>query len=281
MKTYITLAIISILITFSACTDVIDVDVQSAPARLTIEASLDWEKGTSGNEQTIKLSTSTPYFGSNGNSSVTGASVTVTNKANGETYVFEDQNNGEYTTTSFVPVLNGTYTLEVIYNNETYTATERLVPVVDITDLTQSRNKGFNDEDLEVNVIFTDPEEEENFYLFKFKERGDLLPYLEDADDEFVNGNEISWYFEKEEDESTDKKEAFVPGDIIDIEFYGISEQYYNFIRILIEQSGGTGLFSSTPVPLKGNCINESNPDNYAYGYFRLTEMVKKSYTFQ
>ena len=223
MKTYIKLAIISILISFTACTDVIDVEVQTAEARLTIEASLDWEKGTMGNEQTIKLSTSRPYFGSHTNSGVTGASVIVTNNADGATYVFEDQNNGDYTTTSFVPVLNGTYTLEVIYNNETYTATERLMPVVDIQDLTQSRKKGFNDEDLEVNIIFTDPEEE----------------------------------------------------------FYGISEQYSNFIRILIEQSGGTGLFSSTPVPLKGNCINVSNPDNYAYGYFRLTEMVKKSYTFQ
>ena len=281
MKTYIKLAIISIFINFTACTDVIDVDVQTAEARLTIEASLDWEKGTSGNEQTIKLSTSTPYFGSYTNSSVTGASVIVTNNADGARYVFEDQNNGDYTTTSFVPVLNGTYTLEVIYNNETYTATERLMPVVDIQDLTQSRNKGFNAEDLEVNVIFTDPEGEENFYLFKFKERGDLLPHLEDADDEFINGNEISWYFEKEEDESTDKIEAFVPGDIVDIEFYGISEQYSNFIGILIEQSGGAGPFSATPVPLKGNCINISDPKNYAYGYFRLTEMVKKSYTFQ
>ncbi len=281
MKTIIKLAIISILIASGACTDVIDVDVQTAPPRLTIEASLDWEKGTSGNGQTIKLSTSTPYFGNTTGSGVTGASVKVTNNGNGATYEFDDQGNGEYTTTSFVPVLNETYTLEVVYNNETYTATERLIPVVDISDISQSRKKGFNDEDLEVNVIFTDPGEEENFYLFKFRKRGDLLPYLEDADDEFVNGNEISWYFEKEEDESTDKIEAFVPGDIVDISFYGISEQYSNFIGILIEQSGGTGLFSSTPVPLKGNCINVGNPENYAYGYFRLTEMVKRSYTFQ
>lgn len=281
MKTCIKITIISILIISSACTDVIEVDVQTAPARLTIEASLDWEKGTSGNEQTIKLSTSTPYFENNAGSGVTGASVKVTNNENGATYIFADQNNGEYTTTTFVPVLNDTYTLEVVHNNETYTATERLIPVVDISDLTQSRKKGFNDEDLEVNVIFTDPEEEENFYLFKFRKRGDLLPYLEEADDEFVNGNQISWFFEKEEDESTDKIEAFVPGDIVDIWFYGISERYSNFIGILIEQSGGTGLFSTTPVPLKGNCINVDNPENYAYGYFRLTEMVKKSYTFQ
>ena len=107
------------------------------------------------------------------------------------------------------------------------------------------------------------------------------MPYLEDGDDEFVNGNEISWYFEKEEDDSTDKIEAFVPGDIVDIELYGISEEYSNYIGILIEQSEGGGLFSSTPVALKGNCINLTDPENFAYGYFRLTEVVKKSYTFE
>tara|TARA_R110000868_G_scaffold108065_1_gene295333 strand:+ start:48517 stop:49362 length:846 start_codon:yes stop_codon:yes gene_type:complete len=281
MKTYLKLTILAFIITVLSCTDVIDVEVQTAPARLTIEASLDWEKGTAGNEQIIKLSTSTAYFDSNTDTSVVGASVKVTNNNSGAIFVFDDQNNGEYSTSSFVPVINQTYTLEVIYKDETYTATETLMSVVDITELTQSRKKGFNDESLEVNVIFTDPEEEENFYLFKFKEQGDLLPYLEDGDDEFVNGNEISWYFEKEEDDSTDKIEAFVPGDIVDIELYGISEEYSNYIGILIEQSEGAGLFSSTPVALKGNCINLTDPENFAYGYFRLTEVVKKSYTFE
>lgn len=269
-----------ILMSFVSCTDVIDVEVQNAPARLTIEASLDWEKGTTGNEQFILLSTSTPYFDEIRNTGVTGASVKVTNDANGEEYVFVDQYDGTYTTSSFVPVINQSYTLEVIYNGETYRATETLTPVVDITAINQSREKGFNDEHLEVNVIFTDPEEEKNYYLFKFREQGDVFPYLEDADDEFVNGNEISWYFEKEEDDS-DNTKAFTPGDVVDIEFFGISERYYNYIRMLIEQSGDSGPFSSIPGPLKGNCININNRDNYPYGYFRLTQVVRQSYTFE
>ena len=32
---------------------------------------------------------------------------------------------------------------------------------------------------------------------------------------------------------------------------------------------------------VKGNCVNEENPDDYAFGYFRLTEVVKTSYTFE
>ncbi len=43
---------------------------------------------------------------------------------------------------------------------------------------------------------------------------------------------------------------------------------------------GGVDFFDTTPVAVKGNCLNETNSDNYAFGYFRLTEVVKASYTF-
>ncbi len=279
MNTYFKLIIL--LFVFTSCEDVIDVNVQESPARLVIEASLDWEKGTSGNNQTIKLSKSTPYFDTTTNVSVTNASVKVTNNDTAEEFVFMHQSNGVYSTSQFVPIINNTYTLEVVYEGEVYTANETLTSVTDITNITQSVEDGFDDEALEFNVIFTDPEDEENYYLFKVQRRGDLLPELEDGDDEFVNGNEITWWFEKEEDKDTDKIEAYKPGDIVDISFFGISEAYFNYMRILIEQSEGTSLFSSTPVPLKGNCINTTTPENFAYGYFRVTQVVKTSYTFQ
>ena len=88
-------------------------------------------------------------------------------------------------------------------------------------------------------------------------------------------------FYEKEEDEDINQEE-FEVGDVVDINFYGISETYHNYIQLLIEQYESTGdPFSSVPVVLKGNCTNPSNPDNFALGYFRLTQVVKASYTFQ
>ena len=281
MKVYLKLVLFLLTLSFASCEDVIDVDLQAGPSRLVIEASLDWEKGTTGSNQTIKLSKSTPYFDTTTNTSVTNASVRVINDNNDAEFIFTHQDNGAYTTTGFVPVINQSYTLEVIHEGETYTANETLTSVTDITEINQSRESGFDEDELEVNIIFTDPESEENYYLFKIQRHGDLLPILGDWDDEFVNGNEITWWFEKEEDEDTDKIEAFMPGDIVDISFFGISEAFSNYIQILIEQSEGAGPFSTTPVPLRGNCINPTNPDNYAFGYFRLTQVVKTSYTFQ
>ncbi|UJH67262.1 DUF4249 family protein [Allomuricauda sp. SCSIO 65647] len=266
-----------LLVTLASCTDVVDVEVQDGPERLVVEASLDWEKGTTGNVQTIRLRKSTPFFDTNSITDVMGASVVVTNDTSGAQFVFADQNNGEYRTNSFQPVLGQSYSLRIEYNGEVFTAQETMMPVTEITDVFQAREEGFDSEILEVHVVFTDPETEGDHYLFKFQRQGDLLPDLEVAEDEFVNGNEIDWWYEIEDEDDVD---PFEPGDVVDIEMYGISRAYYDYIKILADQLGGVGIFETTPVAVRGNCINETNSDNYAFGYFRLTEVDKTSYTF-
>lgn len=281
MKAYIKSLVVILTVVFSSCSDVIDVDVPVAAPRLVIEASIDWEKGTAGNEQMIKLSTSTPYFNSEIDNTVTGASVKITNNTDNSEFVFIDMNDGTYTISDFIPVVNQNYTLEVIYNGETYMAEETLIPVVDVEDIYQTVDGGFNIEALEVNVDFIDPAGVENYYFFKFKEQGDLLPELLDVPDEFTDGNRMTVFYEKEEDDDIGQKE-FEVGDVAKIEFYGVSKQYFNYIGLLIEQYDSVGdPFSSAPVALRGNCVNPEKPSNYAFGYFRLSQVVKISHTFQ
>ena len=54
-----------------------------------------------------------------------------------------------------------------------------------------------------------------------------------------------------------------------------------NTFNLLINQSESGGPFDTTPVALRGNCTNQNDPNNFAYGYFRLTEVAKASYTFE
>ena len=277
MKIFVRLLIIIVTIGVVSCTDVVDVEVQNGPERLVVEASLDWEKGTTGSDQTIRLRTSTPFFETNTTTAVTGASVVVTNDTTGDRFEFVDQNNGEYRTLDFIPVLRQSYTLRVEYNGAVYTAQETMTPVTDITNVFQDREDGFDTELLEVHLLFTDPPEEGNNYLFRFQRQGDLLPALEITDDEFVNGNEIDWWFEIEDE---DDILPFAAGDQVAIEMLGISRAYYDYVGILIDQLGGVGLFEAVPVTARGNCINETDPDNFAFGYFRLSEVVRTSYTF-
>ena len=96
---------------------------------------------------------------------------------------------------------------------------------------------------------------------------------LTSLSDEFTDGNENFIEFDNEE---------LVAGATVGVNIYGISEAYYNFITILIEQSGETdGPFQTTPVQLKGNCINPNNPDEEVLGYFRLGEVVRTTYTIE
>jgi len=272
------LALISVSLIVCSCEDVVDIEVPTSEPRLVIEASIDWEKGTSGNNQTVKLSLSTPYFDTSP-SPVSGATVELTNNSTGSIYFFEDQNDGRYTISNFIPILNNEYKLEVVYEGETYIAEEKLISVPEFKRIEQSYEGGFDNEVLEVTYYFDDPAGIENFYLSSFQDLRDLFPVLEDMSDEFTDGNEMFNFYEKYDDEDNG---PFQPGDEVEISLYGISKPYHNFISLLIEQNNSGGdPFSSLPAEIRGNCINLTKPDNYAFGYFRVSEMVNTTYTFQ
>jgi len=279
VKTGVYYFILMAILSLSSCTDVIELDVPSEAPRLVIEASINWEKETVGNNQRIKLSKSTPYFDTNGTEPVLGASVKITNDTNGAVFIFTDNSDGTYTTDSFVPVLNNSYTLEVINEGETYIAQENLIAVPSILSVYQSTDYFFQDL-LEVNFEFLDPIDEVNYYFIKFQEAADLLPTLSTLKDEFINGSLITISNERREDENINQV-AYEPGDLVDMELYGISKQYYDYMTILINQSESGGPFDTTPVPLRGNCINVNKPDSDPYGYFRITEVSKATYLFE
>ncbi|WP_240315474.1 DUF4249 domain-containing protein [Aquimarina longa] len=270
-------SLLGLSIIIFSCTEAIDLSVPTESPRLVIEASIGWEKGTLGNNQTIKLSLTTPYYDTAPNP-VAGASVRVENITNGDIFIFEDQQDGRYTTSDFEPMINNTYNLEVIYNNETYTAEETLIPVPEIDRIEQSRELGSDPEELDLTIYFNDPANEVNFYYITFLEGEDLLPTREIMSDEFTNGNEMSLLYEEDE---ADAEDEILPGDMVDINLYGISEEYYDFLHRLIEQSDNAGdPFATVPTRLRGNYKNLENPDNYAFGYFRVTELVNEVYTF-
>ncbi|MEM9867367.1 MAG: DUF4249 domain-containing protein [Bacteroidota bacterium] len=273
-KTYKHKALVLIVLGFfSSCTDTVDVDVMDAGARLVVEASINWEKGTSGQLQTIKLSESTAFFDDNPDVPATGALVIVTKDNDGMQFTFEDQNNGDYTTNEFLPEIDQSYTLDIQYNGQTYTARETLRSVTEINGIEQTIEGAGDEEEIQIKVFFDDPIAVENYYLGEFNSSVNPLLTLTSLSDEFTDGNENFIEFDNEE---------LVAGATVGVSIYGISEAYYNFISILIEQSGETdGPFQTTPVQLKGNCINPNNPDEEVLGYFRLGEVVRTTYTIE
>jgi len=271
-KIYNQIGIILIIIaSLNACTDVIDVKVPNGGARLVVDASLKWQKGTSGKTQTINLRKSTAFFDKNPDVPVTGASVTVTKENDGAIFVFADQNNGSYTAIDFVPELNASYTLKILYNGNSYTATETLMAAPVINRINQTIEGSGDDTEIQFQVFFDDPEDVENYYLGEFTPLNLPLPSLAVIRDEFTDGNEI--FIENE-------NENYVAGVTVGINLYGISQRYYDYINIFIQQSGSDerGPFPTTPVQLKGNVVNVNDSNEEVLGYFRAGEFDTTSY---
>ncbi|SDI19621.1 DUF4249 domain-containing protein [Winogradskyella thalassocola] len=259
-----------IVLLFTNCEDVIDVDLNNAEPKLVIEASINYFKNTTGNEQSIKLSLSAPFF-EDSIPPANGATVQISDTA-GNTFNFiETDNTGMYYNNTFIPVINETYNLIINYNGEIYTASEILTSVVPIDYIEQNNEGGFSGEDIELKAYYTDPSGINNYYFFEFISDIPVVPSLSVYDDRFTDGNEIFGFYTEEDLES---------GDSVTIRNYGISSQFYDFMFILLQQGGdsGGGPFETQPATVRGNCINTTNPDNYPYGYFRLSEVDELIY---
>ncbi len=270
-------AIILILL-FSSCETVVDIDLETSQERLVVEAFIKWEKGTAGNEQLIKLQKTTSFFDGE-IIPATGTQVTISNE-NGTTFTFSETDPGFYETTTFVPEFGASYTLSINYNNEVYESTETFFPVPEIDEVTQSIDEGFSTEDPEVNVFFTDFAGTEDFYrIFFFQNR--IIDGVEEPfdmenftyDDSFEDGSQLSDFFESE---------LIEIGDIFNVEVYGISEAFNNYIYLIRTQADADiGPFATPPVNVKGNLKNITTEANYPYGYFSLMEFDSETLIFQ
>jgi hypothetical protein len=249
-----------LFILVSSCEEVVDVELSTSEPRLVIEASLVWNPALEENIQYIRLTTTAPYFGEEV-PGVSGASVMITDET-GREYVFEEVENGIYRNSEITPQPFERFELFVSYDDMVYTATENFIPVPELEYVEQKNDGGFDGNDIELKVFYTDPEETENFYLFRFF---DEQLGLQIYDDEFTNGNRTFAFYTDEDLES---------GDNVGFEIQGISENFYEYMFILRSQAGTSngGPFQTQPTLVRGNIINTTNPENFAFGYFRLSE---------
>lgn len=273
MKTFKFLTFFIALVSLSSCEDKINVDLQTAEPKLVIDAALKWRKGTFGNKQQVKLSTTARYFGTE-IPKISGATVFVTNSDNTVFNFIETDTLGNYNCADFTPVLNKNYELTVVYKNETYKASENLIQVPVIDKIEQKNQSGFSGDDIQVKAFYTDDGTQNNFYLFQFQAVDKVNPTFNLSKDEFYQGNQIFGIYQ-------DKN--LKVGQVLSISILGISEKYYNYMNILISIAGSSAgsPFQSPPATVRGNIKNTNNEKNYPLGYFSLSETDFKKYTIK
>lgn len=274
MKLFKRFLILTIALVLTSCQeDVIDVNLSTAPSKLVIDASIDWVKNTSGNEQKVILSTSTGYYNSEF-PTVSDAIVFITNSDDIIFNFIETSNSGEYLCTDFIPVIGESYTLTVILNGETYTATETLIGTPEIEDeIIQNNEGGVTGDEMEIQFSFQDDGNQDNYYMTGITSNRRAYPEFNLESDERHQGNMMTQYYSNED---------LRQGDELEIKLYGVSKRFFEYFKKIILATGNDDSpFSTTPTSVRGNIINQTDNSNFPYGYFRLSEIDVRNHTLQ
>lgn len=272
-KIYLYILLLSTTL-FTSCEEVVNVDLSNAEPKLVIEAIIKWEKGTTGENQTIKLSLTNDFY-TNDVLPANGAIVTVTNSADVVFDFVQVPNTENYVCNNFQPVIGETYRLEILYEGEIYTASNTLFPTPDILNVTQETVDGISGEDeIQIKYFYQDNGAEENYYLLRVKNPNKQIPEFGAVSDEFFQGNLMFGFYGSSETE---------PGITLDLSVQGISRGYHDYMNKLISIAGsGSGNpFATPPATVRGNITNTTNSNNFPLGYFHLSEIDTVNYLVQ
>jgi hypothetical protein len=256
---------IAILMIFSSCEKVIEVDVPSIEPKLIIDASFEvyFDENPVTAKTVVTLTESADYFDET-IPVVSDATVFLTNLSNNTIINFSDANaDGNYMPdTNFIPADNIEYELTVIHNNETYKGKATKVKSTPIINVKQGDGTLFSGNEVEINVKIQDEVGLENYYFFDFSNNNYTV-----IEDRFFDGQEYEVpNFYAEDD--------LILPTAVNIKMLGISKAYFTYLRILLSQSGegGGGPFETAPTSLLGNMINTTDDSNFPLGYFHISE---------
>lgn len=258
--------IISFLILlFSSCEKVIDVDVPTIQPKLVIDAAFEvnFDENPVTAKTIVKLQLSADYF-DDVIPTVSNATVFLTDVTNNTIITFSDVNtDGSYEPNApFIPADNIEYELTILHDNETYKGKATKIKSTPFTDVIQGDETLFSGKETEIKVTFKDTPIIENYYLFDFDKN--LFLSIEDR---FFNGKDYNFSFFYQEDDIE------LPA-TVNLKISGVTKEYFTYFRILLNQSGQTsgGPFQSVPSSLLGNMVNTTTQSNFPLGYFHISE---------
>lgn len=270
----------------TSCEDEIDVDLEDRPNQLVVDAFITNDSST----QTIRLTSSAPYFLNAPTLGVTGQSVKIKGP-NGKEFVFQDQGNGNY---NYDPATNGAldsvgfkYNLELAYNGRIYTATSILNPVPPIDSLTYEFREAElgSEEGYYVQFWAQDFFGRKDYYWIKSYKNGtninvnqpSSIILSEDAAfggegaDGFIFILPIRFAV-------TNDDEPFAAGDICKVELLSMNLDAYDYIDQVTIQANNGGLFSTPPANIRSTIKDANgNLQEEVLGVFSLSSISEAS----
>ncbi|MDR1525838.1 MAG: DUF4249 domain-containing protein [Tannerella sp.] len=276
---------------FFSCTAPIDIDTRDSEPVIVIYGCLTDEN----RYQSVRITTSSPYFDDKENSPVTGANVQVKD-SEGHEYRLLYGENGYYFSKSRFAVRSGvTYHLivDVDFDKdgtpETYEATTTVQPLLTVDSINIKPLDIMGYRHFALNVFTQDPPETKDFYLFRFYINDSLsnnqISNYVVTDDEFFNGSYLEntiYYFEDisdenvvEKNENNDDIYMISSGDRIRLQVLNIEEGYYKFINeCTSEMRGENPMFGGPPSNISTNLTGGAAGYFTGYCIYEITTVV-------
>ena len=252
-----------LLLLATACTEKIDVKLDSTYTRLVVDGNIAADTGV----YRISLTKSADYFYNSAVPRVVNAHVYMSDG----TDVFpltETQPgiSGIYqTSSSFAGRVGNTYTLHVeladqIGSNQTYEASSKLNSVAHLDSIGTAFHPDWGKEGVwGIKVWTQEPGDEKNYYLFNVYKNGVLLTDTINkkviSEDKFYNGSYMNGV-EAVYLNNGHKWESLKPGDTVTLEMSGITKEYFDFLTQVRQSGFSIPFFSGPPANVQGNINN-------------------------
>jgi hypothetical protein len=277
MRSFVLL--IGIVVTFCACEETILLDLKQTESKVVIEAQVTNHPGY----QFVKVTRSANFYAKGKTPRITTATVTVTDDVGAEFQFVHNPGGSSDSLGIYLPAIpfvgevDRTYTLKVTVDATVYEATDKLVSVIPIEKLEYQ----VNDEEkqdpkdkgkfYELLIFTTEPQDEKNYYLFKFY-RNDSLVYYNDTDIYFSDDE-----FLAENIEGVPSPVFYGVGDRGRVEAYSLSRKGYIFYGDLwnILNNDAGGMFG--PIPASPR----TNISNGALGFFQVSAVSMETIEIQ
>ncbi|MGO4910944.1 DUF4249 family protein [Leeuwenhoekiella sp. W20_SRS_FM14] len=254
---YTAIAVFTGLIT--SCQETIDVDLPQTEERLVVDALMRIPQSNSNFVRAYLRLTLTTGFFEDTIPTVNDAIINL--RSNTETFRLNLDGNGYYS--AMVPrdqITNDEMTLTIFYKDEIYRSTARFIASVPFDNLSQGDGSLFSGDETEVVVTYTDTPNQDNYYLFDL-DQGQYLT----SEDTFYKNQQFSFSYFYDE---------VKPQDTLNVELIGITKPFFDYMSIVINQSGSASgnPFAAPPSEIRGNVINDTDEAHYPLGYFAIGE---------
>ncbi len=253
--------LVALVVSFSACEKVIDIKVQESDKKYVVEGVITNQPGGCH----VYLSRTQPFNEDNNFEQISGAAVTISD--NGQQMVLAEIRPGVYESLALTGVPGHNYHLSVTVNNQVFTATCTMPPLVKLDTLYIA--PGPFGQFQFATIAYTDLVGI-NKYRFVQYVNGNKDPEIFWENDEFTDGQKVIIQLDTGVDKQDDPRNIN-SGDQVTIEMLGIDQAVYKYWYSL-QSGGGDG---------GGNSAAPANPvtniKGGALGYFSAQTIDRRT----